>query len=150
MVPRLTAENRLTSAEKIFCDPFFFFSQPPTPPGSILLKTFGPACQEWACPRLRGLRLRCAVCRISAAKRQRAPDTPARRGRARPESSRVPDPRTERSSTVSGPGLQGQMGQSRLHLPESSGRLRRPQPGWPSARPTAPGGGFAAPVAFGD
>lgn len=31
-----------------------------------------------------------AVCRISAAGRQRAPDTRARRGRARPERSRVP------------------------------------------------------------
>lgn len=32
MVPRLTAENRLTSAEKIFCDPFFFFFPTPHPP----------------------------------------------------------------------------------------------------------------------
>lgn len=79
-----------------------------------------------------------AVCRISAAGRQRAPETRARRGRARPGSSRVPDTRTQRSSTVWGPGLQAQMGQSRLHLPASSGRLRRPQPGWPSALPTAP------------
>lgn len=42
-----------------------------------------------------------AVCRISAAGRQRVPDTPARRGPARLESSRAPGARTERASTVS-------------------------------------------------
>ena len=41
------------------------------------------------------------------------------------------------------------MGQSRLHLPASSGMLPRPQPGWRSARPTAPGC-FTAPLASGD
>lgn len=41
------------------------------------------------------------------------------------------------------------MGQSRLHLPASWEMLRRPQPGWRSARPTAPGC-FTAPLASGD
>lgn len=58
-MPRLTAEHRLTSEKKFFCDPLFLHHPHPSP-GSILLKTFGPACQERDCPRLRGLRLRCA------------------------------------------------------------------------------------------
>lgn len=140
---RLTAENRLTSEEKFFCDPFFFYPRKhfienirTVLPVAGLSEAHGPP------PLVR------AVSRISAAGRQRAPDTPAKRGRARPERYRVPGTRAQRASTILGPGLQGQMGQSRLHLPASSGMLRRPQPGWRRARPTAPGC-FAAPLAFG-
>lgn len=75
---------------------------------------------------------------------KRGPDPPARQGPERLDPGNV-----YRASTVLGPGLQGQMGQNRLHLPASSGMLRRPQPGWRSARPTAPGC-FTAPLASGD
>lgn len=95
MVQRLKAENRLTPEDEFFRD------LPPPTPRKHFIENIPTRLPEAAGPRRQGPRPGPGCARFSGSARagDKEPQIPGRGEAGRPESSRAPDPRGERTST---------------------------------------------------